>query len=270
MDKIKFSEDRMMGALKRSGYLFESEMSKLLSKLDYFVESNKIIKDKFTGKGREIDLIAEFNEYQRSSADKCYSKSKLVFEIKNISAPLCLITEFQNSPNVESWYAVKEYITQPKDVEYYPYVFSDLMLDENPIFTQYCSFQEKKEKNAELMALHPENIYQGLQKIVQYCDEKIGDPNVDHFDEYFRHFYYIPVLLVSDDLYEVHLTENNPIFKKVDSSILMYNYQSDEKPNLAYVFVVTQKGLLPFLAKTKELEEKTEKWMIGSKKRSVK
>jgi hypothetical protein len=269
MEKITFDEERMLEALQRSGYLFESEISKLLTEKDYFVESNKIITDHFTGKGREIDLIAECYG-NLNKVEKCISKSILVFEIKNLSAPLILMTEFHETPNVESYYAIKEYITKPEGIEYYRNTFYNHFLEDRFVFTQYCSFQEKKDKKAELMALHPENIYQGLQKIVQYCDEQTGDPDAEYQSEYFRHFYYIPILLISDDLFELHLADGNvPKFVKVESSILMYKYQVKEEPNLAYIFVTTKNGLLPLLDKIRNMEVDTEEEMIKQKKRNV-
>jgi hypothetical protein len=57
MEKIEFSENEIIDALQRSGYLFESEISQYLSQSGFFVESNQVILDPITRKNRELDLI---------------------------------------------------------------------------------------------------------------------------------------------------------------------------------------------------------------------
>lgn len=146
MDKIKFDEKKVLDALSRSGYLFESEISKKLTNMGYFVESNKVVIDKFTGKSREIDLIAEYGNdvFNRDYSHKCYCKIKFAFEIKNTSSPVLVLTEYQNSINDEIWSSIKDYITVPKGIEYYSQVSEELIYNNKSLYTQYCSFQEKK------------------------------------------------------------------------------------------------------------------------------
>lgn len=252
MDKIPFNEDKILDALNRSGYLLESEISKNLTEAGFFVETNQVIQDRMTGKSREIDLTADYYDWQLPDPEKCYSTIKFAFEIKNNSAPIVLLTKFQNSINIEDWEGIKEWVTIPEGLHYYQYgtYLDSLIRQGQSIFTQYCSFQDKKQKNGELMALHPDNIYEGLQKITQYCEEQtgVGEDIAEKPDGYFRHVVYMPVLLFSDDLYELHYSEQSePKLKKVESSILVYNYHSKEKPTMAYVFVVTKNGFNDFM-----------------------
>lgn len=125
MEKIDFDEKEILAALERSGYLFESEISKLLIEQKYFVETNKVIKDSFTGKSREIDLVTEFMSFDNSKQreNKCFNRLKLVVEIKNTSAPLVLLTEFQNSEYAQDWDAVKEHLKSPDDDDYFSNIY---------------------------------------------------------------------------------------------------------------------------------------------------
>ena len=86
MAKIfEISKSEMLEALKRSGYLLESEISAFLANQGFFVETNQVIEDPITGKSREIDLIAEYYEYKQDrSSYKCASGIKFVFEISGV------------------------------------------------------------------------------------------------------------------------------------------------------------------------------------------
>src|SRR5690606_32028763 len=123
------------------GYLLESEISKVLSKNGFFIQTNQMIKDPITSKNREIDLIAEYHEYQEARrTDKCCAKIHFVFEIKNTSAPIVLLTNFQFTPNMENWLGLKERITRPQNSSCITYdaFYERLIHNENPsIYAQY-------------------------------------------------------------------------------------------------------------------------------------
>jgi len=56
MTGTKHPAEDLLAAIKRSGNFLESEITKHLASLGYFVESNQSIIDPYTGKSREIDL----------------------------------------------------------------------------------------------------------------------------------------------------------------------------------------------------------------------
>lgn len=270
MKKIEFDENEIIDALQRSGYLFESEIAQYLYKTGFFVESNQVILDPITGKNRELDLIAEYYDWNKPlSNDKCCAKIKFVFELKNNTAPIVLMTEYQSSPNIEDWLGLKEYITIPEGLRYDSTAYYDALIEsrQKSIFTQYCSFQMKKgEKKGdeELMAVHPEVIYSGLAKITQYCEERTIEREIfEEANGYLRHFIYLPILLISDDLFELKLSnDNKPNLTKVDSSILIYNYHDNNNdPTMAFVFVVTKKGFPDFINAMLKLENDIEENM---------
>lgn len=265
MDKIEFDEDKILEALNRSGYLFESEISKKLTISGYFVESNKVVIDKFTGKSREIDLIAEYDDniFERDYSKRCYSKIKFAFEIKNTSSPVVVLTEYQNSLNDAIWESIKEYITVPSGLEYYNFNISEKLIHDNQsLYTQYCSFQEKKGSKNELMALHPDNIHSGIQKITQFCQEHIGHLENDE-SNYLRHFLYIPVLLISGDLYELKILNDEPKIFKTEETSLIYNFHHNEEPTSCLVKILTKDGLDNFLKEMLLLEKDIEENMVN-------
>ena len=272
----KIGEDEILDSLRRSGYLFESEITKTLSDFGFFVESNITSLDPLTGKNREIDLVAEYHrEYDPEKAKaKVVAISRFVFEIKNNNSPFVLMTRFENSPHSEIYNGLKTAKTIPeklKDVWFSD--FFDLMFYSEPrkkLFTQYCSFSKKK--NEELMAHHPDNIYSAFQKITHFCEEQVEPYNKSNYkDEYFRNFVYLPVLLIKEDLYELDYDEDDsPRLMKVESSQLVFNYHFKQKPKTAIIFVMTKAGLEPFLRDTLNFEVAVEKNMLESKELYIK
>jgi len=256
----KITEDEMISALNRSGYLLESDTARTLAKAGFFIESNQVIEDPITGKSREIDLVAEYYAFKKERADlRTYSQVTFVFEIKNNLFPLVLLTRFEFPPSIEDWMGLKEALTIPDNLKYdwIDGYYQKIILNE--IYTQYCSFSRKKQSD-QLMALHPDNIHEGLSKITYYCEQM-----VKHYDKEliypksksskkevaFRHFLFMPVLLINKDLFE--LRENK--LKKVDYSVLVHNYHFDKERKMAYVFVVTKKGFPAFMNGMIKLQE---------------
>lgn len=277
---IHLTDKEIIDALERSGYLLESEMTKLLAQSGFFVESNQIIEDPITGKGREIDLIAELYNYnEESSKFKTASRIIYIFEIKNNILPVVLLTKFEFSPNIVLSESLKEISTVPKKINhdsyegFYKRIFNG---DKDLIFTQYCSFNKKK-ANEELMALHPDNIHDGLLKIVHYCEKQVDswggeDSEIDDLQflsDYYRHFLYLPILLLNDDLYELGIDEeNNRNLKKVDCSKLLYNYYYKGEPKMSLVYFVTKKGFPDLMKKLIDIEKEVLESMIERKKGS--
>lgn len=276
MAKIfEISKNEMIEALNRSGYLLESEISSFLANQGFFVETNQVIEDPITGKSREIDLIAEYYEYkQERSSYKCASKINFVFEIKNNIFPIVLLTQFSFTPNIEDWMGLKEALTVPEKIDYdsFDSYYENLINKSgHRIYTQYCSFHKKKE-NDELMALHPEVIYSGLMKITYFCEKMVETTDRDLIyennkkdeikDDYFRHFLYLPVLLINDNLFEL----KNGELEETEFSILVHNYHYKNVPKMAYVFVVTKKGFSTFLNSMLKLEDEIEQKMIKTRK----
>lgn len=253
---ITITTDEMMQALSRSGYLLEVEVAKTLSNMGFFVETSQVIEDPITGKSREIDVIAEYHDWKKKyDGIRACAKIEFVFEIKNNPFPTVLLNKFYFSPRVEDYFGLKESQTTPKGVHYEGYTsyYEPFITNaKSGIYSQYCSFHKKKE-NDELMALHPENIYTGISKIIQYCQEQ-QEFEFDENEEFLRHFIYMPILLLNDDLYEMR----NDNLVKVDNSILVVNYYHRSEQSMAYVFVVTKDGLNDFISHALSVERAVE------------
>ncbi len=267
----KIAEAEIVESLSRSGYLFESEIISKLSKLNYFVESNIPMLDPSTLKTREIDLTAEYSHPERNgNYEIVMAHTKFVFEIKNNdNFPLVLLTKYEHSPNVDIWDALKVSLSLPLDLENYFFdnFFDALVdLDSPELYTQYCSFMRKKDKEKnELMAYHPEILYSGLLKLGQYCEQKNGY----RISDWFRSHLHLPVVLLNDDLYEFEIDstgKNN--LRKVDCSKLLFSYHFEDRPRQAIIYIVTKAGLDDFLIKIRDAEELVKKNMLDARERA--
>ncbi len=262
------NKTEIIDTLKRSGYLFESSIVEFLNKNDYFVESSAVIIDPVTGKNRDVDIIAQRNDLKKDYDNKISTQVTFTFELKNNLYPVVLMSKFQFNPNSPDD-LVKEMVTAKK-VEYYDgfeNYYEKLIYDSGNIFSQYCSFN-KKNRNSELMAYHPDELYSGISKVVQYCEEtsrqwierfKDLEEDFGRHDDWFRHWVYLPVILLKNDLYEMEIINEEPNLKKVEKSQLIFNYHHKNEKCSSLVTFVTEKGLKKWLNDIRKLELQAEK-----------
>ena len=271
-DDYKLTQNDMIDAIRRSGYLLEAELSEILSKTGFFVESNRVIKDPVTGKSREIDLIAEYDTIfsERKMRDRVIASTKFIIEAKNNPHPMVLMTNLKWNPSIELTLTLKEVITETEGVHhsledgFFGRLIGFGTIEETNIYTQYCTFRKKKDSGKdELMAWHPDEFHEGLMKIIQYCDEEMEEWEDSEPDDYLRDFLYLPVIVLGGDLYELKTEENNqqPILQKVDSSKLLYNYHKDDVPRSGLIYVVTRHGFSDFIKKMLDIEQTIEEEM---------
>ena len=262
------TEEEILEAISRSGYLFESEIAKSLSEDGYFVESNVIFQDPLTKKNREIDIVAEsYNDFSSDDYDRVSCKIRFFFELKNNDFPLVLLTRLQFNPNTPEE-LFKEVLTVPSGIEYDSYsAWTEELHDlDKKFYTQYCSFSKKK--NNEWMASHPDELYSSLSKLCWYCEDSTTETKElfeEMTNEYFRHWLYIPVLLINDELYELEIENGERKLEKVIFSRLMLNFHYDNRPTSSIIYVVTKKYLNEWLQEMQYLESKVRNSMKKSK-----
>ena len=272
-------ESQIIEAIKRSGYLFESEIAEYLNKKDYFVESNLVVIDPITGKSRDIDLTFHRNDIKKNYDQKVFSMATMIVELKNNLHPVVLLTKYQFNPSSPDDF-LREYVSPTRDnYQSFDSFYEPLVFGIPNIYTQYCSFIPKKGKPNELMAFHPDELYAGISKIVQYCDEKRPwwetdddieseemDLTQDLSNTWFRHEVYIPIILLKNDLYELEIIENQPVLKKVKDGTMVFNYHHNKEARSSLVHFVTEEGLPSWLEKIKALELKSEDRLLTAKK----
>ncbi len=258
--RLELSENEILDSLKRSGYIFESEITKQLIDNGYFVESNLVSLDPITGKSREIDLQAELHFERQPTGNQTVANTRFIFEIKNNNAPIVLMTEFGESPHAPIWDGLKVVESVPTKLKGTRIKdhFNHLYFDENmKLFTQYCSFSKKNHKD-EIMANHPENLYSSIQKITYFCEEIVDRLTVQmntNDNEIWRNFLYLPIILIKQDLFELEISDNHDLkLNKVDISRLVFNYHYKQEAKTSIVYMVTQTGLTNFMKKLEDID----------------
>lgn len=262
----QLSLEVMLQAIMNSGYLMECEIANSLSKDGFFIETNRMLEDPNTGKSREIDLIAEYYDRndQRVWEKNVCAKIEFIFEIKNNIYPLVLMNKYDFSPNIEIWESIKE-IQTPKDIEWgLDNYYDKISIVDEPIFTQYCSFDKKKTKDRKIIAKHSEQLHAGFSKIVQYCEEAVESwQERKEADGYFRKFMFLPALVINEDLYELEIRSGEePLLHKTEESKLLFSYHFKNRPEIATIWIVTKKGFENFIQRLIRLERTMEAEMI--------
>jgi hypothetical protein len=274
MKKIITNED-LINALVRSGYIFESELTKKLFQKGFFVDPNQVIKDKITGKNREIDILAEYYKYNPERKNVAV-KTHFIIEAVNNLFPLVLITERIYSPNTQADDYLKFIITPNDNNNRNHFIHNiDLYKEKNIYnynpYSQYCSFT-KKNKNEEIMAFHPDDIHNSFVKMCEYIDFMSAFWNSRKMnDEYWRVFFYKPILVLKNNL--LLLTQDdksNYSLNEIIRGKLEFNYYNETIPSTMLIDIVTEKGLWGLLEEEISYDENIEKKMWELKARSAK
>ena len=244
--QTKSVEGLMSEALLRSGYTLESRIIRKLVQNNYFVEPNQRVLDPKTGKSREIDVIAELFEHNPALSPlepRVYVSTYFVCEAKNNPYPVVLLTELPFSPSLDVWESTHEHKTGFFADNFLDPSFYDFLTEEYRVYTQYCSFRQKKGNNSEWVALHPDDFYDDLEKIISWSmiEAKPVSPLEDNVHRLLLH---LPVVILGGDLYVAHPTQDIVALEKVDAALYMHFNIEEEQRSSSIVVFVTEKYFL--------------------------
>ena len=253
-------------------------MVEFLNSKDYFIEPNSVILDPNTGKNREIDIVAHKNDMYKDYENKVNSMVFFAFELKNNLYPVVLLSKYHFNPSSPDD-LIREYISSAAEERKYDgfeNFYEPLIHDSSNIYSQYCSFN-KKNKNAEMMAYHPDELYNGISKVVQFCEDHVpwwyekqnlpAEMEFGNHDEWFRHWLYLPVILLKNELYEFEIQDNQTSLRKTEKSHLIFNYHYKNEPKSIMVTFITEKGLPAWLERLQILESQAEAELLKKKKK---
>jgi len=262
------SKSDMMVALQRSGYLLESVIVRHLNEAGFFVEPNQSLLNERTGLSQEIDILAEFYNYNPEHEHVCV-KTNFVIEVINNLYPFVLTTPRTWSPNSPTEDYLRYWTTPGENHENHFLgkldIFDIKGVDKRRLFSQYCAFTRKK-SNDDLMACHPEDVHSSLQKMVEYSLDSIERWFDYASDEYWRLFFWQPVLVLRNDLFAVSETQDKePELVSIESAQLEHNFHYRSKPETMIVDVVTEPHLLKLLQTHVREDEICEKRIFAMK-----
>jgi hypothetical protein len=251
----------ILECLQRSGYVLESRIVRALADAGYFVEPNQAIADPRTGKSREIDLVAEWDEFDRSRPG---ISVRTIFAVEAINNPLpiVLMTRRPWSPSLLLEAFVK-FGTTPAAMPF----LDDLDLgaarglEDEVLYSQYCGITRKRGggedqgfgKQRQLMASHPDDMHSSLLKLSEFAETEVSHFRARDWpegDSYWRLWCWEAVLVVGGDLLAFELDDaDSPSIDELDSGHLIFNFHTNDEPRSILVHVVRERCLLALLAK---------------------
>lgn len=245
-DKMPTTNE-MMECLNRSGYLLESSIVRRLDAEGFFVEPNQSFYDANTGKSREIDIVAEFPNYNPHITGVCI-KTIFVMEVINNSYPFVLMTPRKWTPNTPDDDYVRYICTPNEDHEFLCHDIFDMKWPQNwKLYSQYCAFSRKKGAS-ELMAHHPDDVHSSIQKMSEYILDTTQSWLQPEPNKCWRVFFWKPVLVLRENLFILdNSPEGEPELIPANAGRLEYNFHYKEKPETILVDIVTEPHLLQLL-----------------------
>lgn len=265
------TKEDLIESISNSGYLFESEIVRSLNEKGFFVDPNQCIKDRITGKSREIDIVAEYYE-PKLHRKKVTVKTYFILEVKNNSFPVVLLTERSFTPNM-MFEDYQRYIVTPKfgiESDHFLHqidLYQEKKWENLKIYSQYCSFSLKK-ANKELMAFHPDEFHDSFLKMIEYINAEVSKWNDPEYDnKYWRLFFYQPILVIKNDLMILQENQNGEYdLQPINLAKLEFNYFEEEIPTSILIDIVTKDALLELLYSEIELDNKIESKIVRLKK----
>ena len=263
MHKEVIPLEKIRECLERSGYLLESRLVRTLSDQGFFVEPNQALRDPRTGKFREIDLVAEYDS-DRYLRQRICVKTYFVVEAINNRFPFVLMTERPWTPSAGFESYIKYICTpEPNPFTVELDLYEEKGADWKDLYSQYCVLT-KKNNNKELMATHPDDVYGSLLKLSEYVEGEMELWNSGEDlkrDDYWRLFFWNPMLVLSGQLVIAHLHEDGKTeLKETPMGRLEFNWHGDEQPRTTVIEVVTEeyfyKRLATVVKKDHEIETK--------------
>jgi hypothetical protein len=267
--------EQMKEALMNSGYLQENRVINRLTELGCFIEPNVTYQDPITNTSREIDIFVDTSfPLQKYKIVHSFTNTYLIFELVNTIYPIAFFINDSFNPeypsfNERSRYAFSPRAKEDNDSFIEQIVFEDFYHGENQKHsTQYCSFIEKKaqgkgnqNKSDNWMAYHPDELHEIFKKLLHYTDFRSQkDQNEmdiwSEVDSNNRLFYYRPVLLVTDLLFEVSIKNNVDIIPK-DHIIFDYSFFYKNNRSALTIDIITEKYLEAYLEIINEDNKRT-------------
>jgi hypothetical protein len=181
MPPPKISHDQIHDAVRRSGYLLEYRIERVLERSGYAPEANEVYPDPVTGKSRELDIAAISPEpitadyrnaiWTRLLIECVNNPQPIGFFVKDPSLPMTIFDlKFSGLPvkikQKGRWWKISDYL----DMEKYHHQCK------GKISTQYCSFTPKKNTNpVEWLAQHEDAHFDSFNKLCFALNHEVDE-----------------------------------------------------------------------------------------------
>lgn len=239
----------ILACLHRSGYLLESRLVQALCDARFFVEPNVALIDSRTGKSREIDLLAEYYEYNPDLPNVSV-RTEFAIEATNNALPLVLMTPHPGSPITDIEAYVRYRTTpEPAPFETRVDVYEEKGVFKGTRYSQYCALSRKKGSD-ELIALHTDDLYSDLLKLAELIEQRAAEFEARAWpsdDPFWRLWFWQGVLVVGGDLLVVTEDSGGIALAEIEDAPLVFNFHSAEQPTTVVIQVLRERTLIPYV-----------------------
>lgn len=244
---MTISKEEIKIALINSGYLLEDRINRLLSEKKWQTVPNDRYIDIESQVEREIDIIAlkNLNDYN-DNIDGI--NSTLIIECMNNFEPIAFFNNLKELPSSIAGLSYHNFNKKFSDILFW----AQQKLDNksNYLFSsQYCSFQKKKQNNAEnqgWFSTHPEDKHNSIDSLFKYIKYKKEEfKNEINTQAHIYGFFYRPLIILQGELLLVTQKEDLVI-----ENIEHVKYQIPKTNNDGKFFlvdVITEKYLSKYL-----------------------
>lgn len=251
MPPAKISHDQIVDAVRRSGYLLEYRIEKVLGRNGYMAEANEVYPDPITAKSRELDITAIRPEpITRDFRNTIWPR--LLIECINNPQPIAFFTKEANAPSAhiydlkfsglpvkikkeKVWAKISDFL----DMEKYHHHCK------GRIATQYCSFTAKKGSNpTEWLAQHDETHFDSFNKLCfalnHEIDEHYSNSHLGANETINLQLYY-PILVVAGEIINVTAARKELTVRSASQIHYIQSYISKGRVQRYHIDVVTEK-----------------------------
>jgi len=209
------TEDKIIRALEKSGYLFENDVATVIGNLGYHVETSWAYPDPDEGKSREIDIRAIKRVYY-DDVSKTQIFVELLVECKDSTAPMVFLERLKNQREKDTANP-QEYVFNPrffyKRIEPGKVRRIDVLTHLNMRDKHYYLREEKRatqfakivHKNGDWLANH-EGVYDALilpqAKVFEYRRKQI-----QYSQDWRTEWLFFPLVVLRDRLYAYDLSK---------------------------------------------------------------
>jgi hypothetical protein len=250
MPPPKISHDQIHDAVRRSGYLLEYRIERVLERSGYAPEANEVYPDPVTGKSRELDIAAISPEpitadyrnaiWTRLLIECVNNPQPIGFFVKDPSLPMTIFDlKFSGLPvkikQKGRWWKISDYL----DMEKYHHQCK------GKISTQYCSFTPKKNTNpVEWLAQHEDAHFDSFNKLCFALNHEVDE----HYSraqlrgkESVNVQVYYPILVVSGEIVNITPTRKGLKIQSENHSHYVQSYITNGIAQHYHIDVVTEK-----------------------------
>lgn len=178
-----WSDGECLAAVMRSGYLLEQRVERLLVQVGFEVHANRRVADPFSGKAREMDILAEIREartLEQAQERPCVGTSLLI-ECVNNRFPLAFFEKritWTESSHSTTLFGVPLHVPAQSGSSAFCLLEDEAQISWRSSLTywstQFCTFEEKQGHTRRLIATQSLDHHGTFEKLIAESERLVS------------------------------------------------------------------------------------------------